>query len=82
MHIFWTAYLLVQFVTISYGFNVVVPGSQQCMKVASFSGEDSHSSIEHDHRSSDWLSIAVSHYSVHPFVDLEEWSKRQMARLQ
>lgn len=65
-------YLLVHFVTISYGFNVVAARSQQCMKVASFRSEDSHSSIKHDDRPGDRLSAAVSHYSVHPFVDLEE----------
>lgn len=52
------------------------------MKVASFRSEDSHSSIKHDDRPGDRLSTAVSHYSVHPFVDLEERSKRKMAQLQ
>lgn len=68
---FWTVYLLVQFVTASYGFDVVAARCQQCVKVASFFGEHSHSSIQHDDRSGDRLPIAVSHYSVHPFVDLE-----------
>lgn len=63
-------HLLVQFVTASYGFNVVAARSQQGMKVASFFSEHSHSSIKHDHRSGDGLSVAVFHYSVHPFVDL------------
>lgn len=64
-------YLLVQFVTVSYGFNVVAARGQQSMKVASFLSKHSHSSIKHDDRSSDRLSVAVFHYSVHPFVDLE-----------
>lgn len=68
-------YLLVQFVTASYGFNVVATRGQQGMKVASFFSDHSHSSIKHDNCSSDRLSIAVSHYSVHPFVDLEDQTR-------
>lgn len=63
-------YLLVQFVTASYGFDVVAARRQQGMKVASFFSEHSHSSIKHDDRSGNRLSIAVFHNSVHPFVDL------------
>lgn len=62
---------MVQFVTASDGFNVVAARRQQCVKVASFFREHSHSSVQHDDRSSDRLPIAVSHYSVNPFVDLE-----------
>lgn len=66
-----TVYLLVLSVATSNSFDLVVARSKQCMKVASLSCKDFHSSIKHYDRPDDRLSSLVPHYSVHPLVDLE-----------
>lgn len=66
-----TVYLLVLSVATSNSFDLVVARSKQCMKVASLSSKDFHSSVKHNDRPNDRLSSLVPHYSVHPLVDLD-----------